>query len=182
MTRELVGLALSRGALTSRVISARRVVVDPRVRLKCQVPLCPHYGHNLVCPPAVPSPAEFKEILRRYRAAVVVVVSGRLSGSHEDRLKQSDHLALELHGLVASLEARAVELGFPLACGLAGGHCRLCATCVGQRSGKMCPRPFQPRPSAEALGVDVMRTALRAGIKLSFPVSDTVQWTGLVLI
>lgn len=180
--RELVALALERGARAAVVIPARRVVVDPRVRLKCQVPLCPHYGHNLVCPPAVPSPREFARSLRRYRAAVMVTVAGPLEGTQEDRLRQADEMALSLHRLVAQLEARAMELGFPLACGLAGGHCRLCPTCVGQQSGKMCPRPFQPRPAAEALGIDLVRTARRAGIALRFPVSDCVQWAGLVLL
>ncbi|MEW6398739.1 MAG: DUF2284 domain-containing protein [Bacillota bacterium] len=179
---ELVSLAMGRGAAAAAVIPARQVAVDPRVRLKCQVPLCPHYGHNLVCPPAVPSPEEFARSLRRYRAAVLVVVSGELNGNREDRMRQADEFARELYRLVAPLEARALELGFPLACGLAGGHCRLCPTCVGQKSGNMCPQPFQPRPAAEALGIDLVRTAHRAGMELAFPVRDSVRWTGIVLL
>jgi len=180
--RQLADLAHRLGAAAAAIIPARRVVVDPRVRLKCQVPLCPHYGHNLVCPPAVPSPGEFARSLRRYRWAVVVLVTGRLSGSDGDRRLQADELARKLYRVLTSLEARALQLGFPLACGLAGGHCRLCPTCVGQKSGQMCPRPFQPRPAAEALGVDVVATARRAGIELRFPVSDCVQWVGLLLL
>jgi predicted metal-binding protein len=180
--RQLADVARRLGAAAAAVMPAHRVVVDPRVRLKCQVPLCPHYGHNLVCPPAVPSPQEFTRSLRRYRWAVVVLVAGRLSGGDGDRMEQADELARDLYRVLASLEARALQLGFPLACGLAGGHCRLCPTCVGQKSGQMCPRPFQPRPAAEALGVDVVATARRAGIELTFPVSDCVQWVGLLLL
>ncbi|MEW5932505.1 MAG: DUF2284 domain-containing protein [Bacillota bacterium] len=179
---ELADLARSSGAAAAAVIPARLVAIDPRVRLKCQIPLCPHYGHNLVCPPAVPSPREFTQSLRRYRWAVVVLVAGRLSGPDEERMNQADGLARDLYRVVASLEARALELGFPLACGLAGGHCRLCPTCVGQKSDQMCRHPFQPRPAAEALGVDVVETARRAGLELTFPVSDRVQWVGILLL
>lgn len=178
----LADLASRSGAAAATVMPAKLVVIDPRVRLKCQVPLCPHYGHNLVCPPAVPSPAEFARSRRLYHWAVVVVVAGALNGTQDDRMRQSDDLARDLQRLVASLEARALELGFPLACGLAGGHCRLCPTCVGQQSGQMCRHPFQPRPAAEALGVDLVTTARLAGIQIRFPVSHQVQWVGLVLL
>lgn len=182
VARQLADLARRLGAAAAVAMPAHRVVVDPRVRLKCQAPLCPHYGHNLVCPPAAPSPAEFARSLRRYRWAVVVLVAGRLTDGDEDRMRRADELARDLYRVLASLEARALELGFPFACGLAGGHCRLCPTCVGQKSGQMCPRPFQPRPAAEAVGVDVVATARRAGIELRFPVSDCVQWVGLLLL
>ena len=44
-----------KGASEVRVIKAADVIVDERVRLKCQVPICDSYGKNLMCPPYLPS-------------------------------------------------------------------------------------------------------------------------------
>ena len=42
--------AKSYGAVRVSVLPASRVVIDPRARLKCMVPVCPSYGVNLMCP------------------------------------------------------------------------------------------------------------------------------------
>ena len=48
------------------------MVVDERVRLKCQVPLCDDYGLNLMCPPNVMPVSDFVQTLSRYRFAVLL--------------------------------------------------------------------------------------------------------------
>lgn len=47
-------------------------MVDERVRLKCRVPLCEHYGVNLMCPPFVLAPDETRAVLARYQDALLV--------------------------------------------------------------------------------------------------------------
>jgi predicted metal-binding protein len=51
--------AVKYGASKAAMILARDVVVDPRVRLKCMIPVCAGYGVNLMCPPNVMTPEEF---------------------------------------------------------------------------------------------------------------------------
>jgi predicted metal-binding protein len=34
----------------------------------------------------------------------------------------------------------------------------------------------------EAMGIDVIATTEKAGLPVSFPISDRVTWTGLILI
>ncbi|MBI4827677.1 MAG: hypothetical protein HY804_02510 [Nitrospinae bacterium] len=58
--------ALERGAWRARVFDAKKVAVDERVRLKCEIPLCPHYGHCLTCPPNAPSVEDFRRILKKH--------------------------------------------------------------------------------------------------------------------
>ena len=60
---ELIQKALDEGATRAVPISAEDVVVDLRVRLKCQVPRCRSYGENLTCPPNCLTVEEFKEFL-----------------------------------------------------------------------------------------------------------------------
>ncbi|MBW2561626.1 MAG: hypothetical protein JRE40_12335, partial [Deltaproteobacteria bacterium] len=51
------------GATEVKEIRVTDVILDERVRLKCQVPLCDSYNKNLTCPPNVPSVDEFRKTL-----------------------------------------------------------------------------------------------------------------------
>ncbi len=169
--RELAAFAEEKGAYRARGFAARDVVLDPRVRLKCQIPLCPHFGRSLTCPPNAPSLDAFGAALARYRAAVLVQTRAPLGPNafQGPALKAVEDAAVALHGLVAEVERKAMASGFPFALGLIGGHCRLCAECVGQGSGAACRRPFEARPSLEAVGVDVVETSARAGLPIRAP-------------
>ena len=49
--RKVIDTLKKKGASEVRIISAADVIVDERVRLKCQIPICDSYGKNLMCPP-----------------------------------------------------------------------------------------------------------------------------------
>ena len=68
----IVARARELGADRAAPLPARAVVVDERVNFKCRVPLCSHYGVNLMCPPNVPTPAETRGALARYSDTLVV--------------------------------------------------------------------------------------------------------------
>lgn len=182
--RELEARARELGADRARLIPADQVVVDERVRLKCQVPLCPEYGHNLMCPPALPSVSEFRRMVQGYSWGLLVQVRASLEDAPTEGREEAGYQgAHQLHRLVQDLEREAMSRGFSLAAGFIGGTCRLCTRCVGQGSGEPCRHPFQARPSMEAMGVDVQATCRRAGLDPGgFPVSEEVLWTGLVLL
>ncbi|MDH7508802.1 MAG: DUF2284 domain-containing protein [Methanomassiliicoccales archaeon] len=186
------------GASKATIISADRIVVDPRVRLKCMIPLCASYGVNLMCPPNVISPEEFAKILSLYRHAILVQVpltinndfvkilgQGKsLSEIREDQnyrnlLSKGDRQLIEI---LCKLEKDCLEMGYRFATGLSAGTCRLCEECVGQHSGKPCRHPFVARPSMEAVGIDVIQTAKNAGIDLKFFAKTTPVWLGLLLV
>src|SRR5271169_3022663 len=77
---QLERFAIEHGAYRARAFSARQVVIDERVRLKCQIPLCPHYGRTLTCPPNVPPLEEFVKAVKRYRSALLVQTRSALTG------------------------------------------------------------------------------------------------------
>lgn len=177
---ELVAFARQKGAHRAQAFAAGEVVLDERVRLKCQIPLCPHYGRCLTCPPNVPSLDEFRAALARYRAAVLMQTCAPLGPQAKRSAKALESAALALHSLVHAVERRAAAVGYPLALGLIGGHCRLCRRCVGP--GAACRRPSEARPSMEAMGIDVLETSARAGLPIEIPPRSEVLWTGMVLI
>lgn len=168
------------GASRGKVISARDIVVDERVRLKCLIPLCDSYNRNLMCPPRLPAVTLFRNALARFSRAILIQVSAEIEKPEDAFLH-----AKKLHELVNQGEKEAFEAGFRFAAGLIGGCCRLCDTCVAadpRTAGTVCRFPFKARPSMEAMGIDVIATTDAAGWPSAFPVTDHVTWTGLILI
>lgn len=169
-----------RGATRGKVIDVQDIIVDERVRLKCQVPLCNSFNRNLMCPPRLPSLTEFREALARFSKAILIQVSGELKKPND-----AFRYAKNLHGLVHAGEKEAFEVGFPFAAGFIGGCCRLCKTCVAAEyhdPPMACRFPFKARPSMEAMGIDVVATVAAAGWPSEFPVTNKVIWTGLILV
>ncbi len=207
--RQIVEAAIEKGAYRAKAFAARLVAVDERVRLKCQIPLCPHYGQTLTCPPNVPTVEEFRTALRRYRKALLVQTRSPITmkmddvqrdealrffeaggktehskgGEKTETAKNLDDMklaAIRLHKLVNEVEGLAMSLGFPYALGLIGGDCMLCSSCAGP--GGTCRRPFQARPSMEGVGIDVVKTSISAGLPFDIPPRTEIIWSGLVLI
>ncbi len=183
------------GATSAKHISTRDVFIDERVRLKCQIPMCNNYGRHLMCPPSLMTVEEFKRILEKYKSAILVQLESevdstdkskkRLDGKLANRLERSTRAHLmekKLHAIVNDLEAFAFKRGFYLAAGLIGSECLLCEKCVGRPGIAECRHPFRARPSMQALGIDVIKTAGKAGLPVNLSSHAKVKWTGLLLL
>lgn len=171
------------GASAVKMINISDIVVDERVRLKCQIPLCDSYNKNLMCPPHVPSVAAFREALAGYAGAILLQITASLPEAVTDNPSGDVYApAKKLHELVNLAEKWAFEYNFRFATGLMGGCCRLCDECVAVQGGHHCRYPFKARPSMEAMGIDVVETVKAAGLAISFPIINEVTWTGMVLI
>jgi len=191
---ELVQLALEEGARAARVISARMVVVDERVRLKCEVPRCAKFNQYLTCPPHVMPVTTFAGVLARYEWCLLVQVeatgvdSGDKSPGRIERdvlkenLKRHRPYQLKLLEIIERVEAAAFKRGMRFAAGFTGGECVLCEQCVANRLSDPCRHPFRARPAMEGVGIDVIETAQRAGLPIHLSSSENVLWTGLVLL
>lgn len=195
---ELARRAVDLGADRAASVAAAAVVVDARVGLKCRVPLCSSYGRNLMCPPAVMTGAEIAAVLARYTEALVVQADIPLTQARVDELADGRRYA-EAHDeigrstslresqnrfatIMTALERDAFMGGHRYAAAFAGGECVLCDECVGQGSGEPCRRPFEARPSMEAVGIDVVATAEAAGLSIELPAAEHPAWTGLLLV
>ncbi len=185
------------GAVAAASMPSRGVVVDPRVRLKCMVPVCASYGRNLQCPPHVMSVEEFSTALSKFGHVIVIqypipmdskfiesnfsrrpLEEVRETGTYLEKITKSER---EFVNLLCQIEKEALNMGYRFATALSGGACRLCDECVGI-SGEPCRHPFKARPAMEAVGIDVFQTAKNAGIPFELPAGDHPVWTGLLLV
>jgi predicted metal-binding protein len=200
--QDLCKLARKLGATNAVSFSAKGVVVDERVRLKCSVPVCDDYGLNLMCPPNVMSVQEFRGVLARYSQAILIQVEGRIPPEMRTEIGKADDVSalyqsrgfidsykknfnpikLKLHRIVHRVEAQAFSLGYRFAVGFIAGSCRLCPECVAVDSHGRCRYPFRARPSMEAVGIDVYETAKNAGLPFDIPAKNKTVWNGLVLV
>ncbi|MCE5295563.1 MAG: DUF2284 domain-containing protein [Euryarchaeota archaeon] len=193
--RRLIESALSRGAAKAVQLSTSFIVIDPRVRMKCQVPICKNYGRSLMCPPSIMSLKEFSDILTRYSDSILVqwtldpdpdmlrAIKGSSLSTLENNdlyLKAMNRAIKEMTTQLNALEGDAMRLGYRFATAFSGGPCALCDDCVG--AGGHCRHPFMARPSMEAVGIDVIATAFNAGLPIKYPAESAALLTGLLLV
>ena len=198
----LCKLAKELGATNAVSFDAKDVVVDERVRLKCLVPVCDDYGLNLMCPPYVMSVQEFREVLAKYNWAILIQIEAPITAEMKKEIRQVgdvaalyknanfmdsykksfDPIKLKLHQIVNKVEAKASMLGYRFATGFKAGSCKLCPECVTKNSQEPCRHPFRSRPSMEAVGIDVFKTAENAGLPFEIPTKNKAVWNGLILV
>ena len=191
---ELVEIALKAGAIAARIIPSERIVIDPRVRFKCEVPRCAGYGQFLTCPPYVMSVDAFTRIRSGYKWGLLIQVEaknidstdkgkGRINQTILKENKKSHRpFKLKLLEIVEAVESAAFKKGMRFAAGLVGGSCVLCERCVNDKFTEVCRHPFRARPPMEAVGIDVVKTAENAGLPIHLSSSKNVLWTGLILL
>jgi predicted metal-binding protein len=183
------------GAAAAVSLAAKNIVVDERVRLKCLVPCCPNYG-TLMCPPNVMPVSEFREILARYHHAILIQIEipftqqdiqttsdeTRLADLFQTKEYEKGFRALlfpRVYDILDGLEAAAFSLGYRFAAALGASRCYVCEECPRQGP---CKVPFRGRPSMEAMGIDVVETAKRAGLPIEFPVPEKPVINCLLLV
>ena len=198
----LKDLALKLGASETKVISAKDVIVENRVVLKCRVG-CKHYGKTLMCPPHSPSVDEFRKILNEYsyvlilkfksKAEVTPEVAKLLSKNVNDpsltpEMQKKIHLfwtswkqdKLRLLKLVRDLEKAAMNKGYSMAVGFTTGSCLICEKCNIEQ--KTCLHPSEARYTAQSVGVNIQQTLKNANMPIAFPMKDAPETFGMVLI
>ena len=208
----LCQIALDNGAKKAVPIQANNVIIDERVSMKCLVPICSFYGRNLMCPPNLIPVEHFKRIASLYSTAILIQIPsssqpaptevtsavslddvwetmnpankvGNIKSTpttdYFDELKASQE---KLSDIINSIESASLKAGNRFSIGFAAGGCLLCEKCVGPDSSEPCNHPFKARPSMEAIGIDVIGTAEKAGFKIGFSDAQPSKWFGLVFI
>jgi predicted metal-binding protein len=197
--KELHDFALKKGASHAKIIAPKKIEIDDRVQLKCRYPPCANYGKNRMCPPYTPPAKEVEGIVAKYRNAMLVQVEAQIPDKIKSRIKEDGAKLVDMvkeegieyfdkkmlddwkrfHALITDIEREAFKKGYYLSLGLVMGSCRLCDECDPKQP---CKHPYESRPSMEAMGIDVYRTAKNSGLGFEWNKKDGILYNGLVLI
>lgn len=195
-------LAIEAGASDAKIIPANWVVVEDRVVLKCKVG-CPNYGKTMACPPYTPSAGEFRKIISEYSYAMFMKFRSEAEADQEVMKKlmiaESDPTLPQdvkertknfwakwkedkrkMLQTVVDLEKAAMSKGYTLAVAFVSGHCQLCEKCNTET--RICAHPNLARYSEDGVGVNVKKTAQKAGISITFPFEKNPESFALLLI
>jgi predicted metal-binding protein len=162
-----VARALELGATAAKIVRVDEIPVDERVTLKCQIPRCFGYGVSAHCPPHTLQPAALRELLEKYRWAVLFIKEVPPEVIVRDKATIKERVAAyqEVFKIVSEIESMAFYDGHYQAFGF--GSCR--HTFCGQQEGcqamegKRCRFSLLARPSMEAVGIDVYHMVAAAG-------------------
>ncbi|ABS56085.1 conserved hypothetical protein [Methanoregula boonei 6A8] len=198
----LVEAACRLGAADAKVIPASDVIVENRVTLKCRAG-CIGYGKKLTCPPYVPTPDNFRNILSEYRYALLVkfispaeaepdvicsiykywldpTAPADMKVAAEKFWKDHFNGTGSFAPMMLELERLAFNAGNPFALAFVNGSCRLCETC--NVKGGLCIHPTQARIPEHAVGINMVATAAKAKMPITFPVKGHPELMALLLI
>jgi predicted metal-binding protein len=161
--------ALEMGISGAKVIDPRSVVTAEWVRMKCQFG-CTGFGMSLCCPPRTPTPEITRKVIDAYQEAILL----------HRRLKKGERSKL-LNEIMVRLEIEIFLDGFYKAWSMGSGPCRFCEECDLTAP---CNRGYEARPSMEACGIDVYKTARGNGfpIKVVRTHEEERNVFGLILV
>ncbi len=143
--------ALEMGVDGVKVIDSRSIVTAEWVRMKCQFG-CPGFGMGLCCPPTTPTPEVTRKVIDSYEKAILL----------HRRLKKGDR-SKGFNEAVVRLEIEIFLDGYYKAWSMGSGPCRLCKECDPNG---LCKHGYEARPSMEACGIDVFKTARDNGFPI----------------
>jgi len=157
------------GATDGKIIPAKWIRFDERVRIKCEIPRCYLYGSSPNCPPRTPDVEIMRKTMKKYKWAVVVKYDvPRLEDFVDQKkwLKGHEKHQRKIHNIVSAVESVAFNDGYYFAVGFSAGGCKtvLCSGlfCQVLDSGR-CRFPLKARPSMEGVGIDVYNLVTKIG-------------------
>jgi predicted metal-binding protein len=160
---------LELGVDGAKVIDPRSVITAEWVRMKCQFG-CSRFGTSRCCPPHTPAPDFTRKVVDSYQKAILA-----------HRRFPKGEKTKSFNEILVMLEIKMFLDGYYKAWSMGSGPCRLCKECDLTIP---CKHGLEARPSMEACGIDVFKTARDNG----FPIEvvrtreDERDVFGLVLV
>lgn len=142
---EIVNICLEMNALEAKFIDVGTITISNWVRHKCQYS-CKDYGKTYCCPPHSPTPDDTKKIISDYTIGLLIHFGGDV------RVTKA----------IVEIENRIFLNNLYKVIGFGAGPCSLCKKC----SEAGCRFPEKARPSMEACGIDVYKTARENGFPI----------------
>jgi predicted metal-binding protein len=142
---------LEQGADGVKIVDPRSVITAEWVRMKCQFG-CSGFGKSRCCPPHTPTPELTRRVIDSYQK--VILIHRKMPTGEKTRL---------FNEAIVKLEIEIFLDGYYKAWSMGSGPCRLCKECDVTTP---CKHGLEARPSMEACGIDVFKTARDNGFPI----------------
>jgi predicted metal-binding protein len=120
-------MAIELGASDAKVIKSNQVIVENRVRGKCLIPKCPHYGESVNCPPYTPLPEEMRMMIKEYKHGIfvrMIIPADHIAGERAAEENRMAPYRRKLNEVVSKIESQAFMMAIPWPWGLLQGHAK----------------------------------------------------------
>ncbi len=165
--------AIEIGIDGAKMIDPGSIVTAEWVRMKCQFG-CPGFGESLCCPPHSPTPDVTRKVIDSYRIAILL---HQKLPNKKSRWRSFEKFSKT----ILRLETEIFLDGYYKTWSMGCGPCDLCKIC--NLSGS-CRHGLEARPSMEACGIDVYKTARDNGFPIQVVRTRDAEMNvfGLVLV
>ena len=149
-------------------------VFEECVKMNCFY--CGKYGRNWRCPPNLPD-IDFPKLFREYDEGLFVSFTFDTKDKTQfDSIRNESSIIL--HKTLLQREKWFYNLNMSTAISFGAGSCKLCKGGCGK---DRCNNPYMSRSPLEATGVNIVKTAKKFGIDISFPTDDKLMRIGLIM-
>lgn len=155
-------------------IDPKELVFEENVKMNCFY--CGKYKNNWRCPPHLPD-IDYKAMVKEFDAGLFVYYRYVID-ENTDYGSVREESGIMLHRKLLSLEKWMWNRNCSNAVSFIGGSCRLCRDGCGKEK---CNNPYMSRSPLEAIGVNVVKSAGKYGIRIRFPADQVLMRLGLLL-
>ncbi len=155
-------------------MNPRETVFEENVRMNCFY--CGKYGRNWRCPPNLPD-IDYPKMFSEFDEGVFVYYTFQ-TGDRQELGNIRHESSVMLHKTLLWLEKWMWNHDRPTAVSFGAGSCKLCKNGCGKNG---CSHPYLSRSPLEAAGVNVIKTAKKAGIEIHFPADRQLMRIGLLV-
>lgn len=157
----------------SMLISPSELIFEENVKMNCFY--CGRYNENWKCPPKLPD-IDYPKMMFEYEGGMFIWIQCPYDESNYQDVRNESSILL--HKMLLDMEKQLWHLNAPTAISFIGGSCKLCKNGCGE---KRCNNPYQSRTPLEAIGVNIIKSAKKYGIDITFPPHNHILRLGLLL-
>ncbi|MCC8044081.1 MAG: DUF2284 domain-containing protein [Clostridiales bacterium] len=156
------------------MINSSDLVFEERVRMNCFY--CGKYNNAWKCPPRIPE-LDYKKMFSEFDNIAMIYVSLSLQEGKDYSTVRTES-SVKLHLALLECEKWLYQHNNSTALSFIGGSCKLCKSgCAPTK----CANPYKARTPVEALGINILRTASKYGLEITFPPDKDMKRVGLLL-
>lgn len=149
------------------------LVFEEGVKMSCYY--CGRYNNNWRCPPNIPN-LDYEKMMREYKDGLFVWLECPYNETDYQEIRNES--SINLHKVLLELEKVLWKKDSALYLSFIGGSCKLCKNGCGK---ERCNNPYLSRTPLEALGVNIVKSARKYDINITFPPDGTLIRIGLII-